>query len=230
MPATLESRPRERALALVAVVLIQGAIGLALLLGLRVNVVRPGEAAQKLIAVVLDQPLPPPPPPHRQDHHAAAPKAQPAPPGSQPTPEPDPARAPPTPVIAIKPTPAPSAGGSGSGAATGADAGGGNGGYGVGNGDGGGTDLVQIAGAITQSDYPRDLREHGFGGRVEFTFTVGPNGRVSRCSVTRSSGVPRLDALTCALVQQRFVYRPSTDRYGRPIADEVDGEQDWIAR
>jgi protein TonB len=42
--------------------------------------------------------------------------------------------------------------------------------------------------------------------------------------------VPELDALTCRLVQQRFVYRPSTDRYGRPIEDEVDGEHDWVAR
>jgi protein TonB len=60
-------------------------------------------------------------------------------------------------------------------------------------------------------------------------FTVGPNGRVTRCSVTRSSGVPELDALTCTLIQQRFVYRPSTDSRGRPIADEVEGEHVWIA-
>ena len=228
MPATLEARPRERAAALVAVVLIQGAIGVALLMGLQVDVSRPREAAQKLIAVILDQP--PPPPPKHYNRPAPASKAQPAPPGSQPTPKPVPAQAPPTPVLAIKATPSPSAGGSGTGAAVGVGTGGGAGSYGAGSGEGGGTDLVQISGAITQSDYPRDLREHGLGGRVEFTFTVAPNGRVTRCLVTRSSGVPRLDALTCSLVQQRFVYRPSTDRFGRPIADEVDGEQDWVAR
>ena len=60
-------------------------------------------------------------------------------------------------------------------------------------------------------------------------FTVGPNGRVTSCTVTRSSGVPQLDALTCRLIQERFRYRPSTDRYGRPIADEVEGEHDWVA-
>jgi hypothetical protein len=31
------------------------------------------------------------------------------------------------------------------------------------------------------------------------------------------------------LIQQRFVYRPSTDASGRPIADEVEGEHDWSA-
>jgi protein TonB len=60
-------------------------------------------------------------------------------------------------------------------------------------------------------------------------FTVGTDGRVTSCTVTRSSGVPELDALTCRLIQQRFRYRPSTDRFGRPIPDEVEGEHDWVA-
>jgi periplasmic protein TonB len=53
---------------------------------------------------------------------------------------------------------------------------------------------------------------------------------VTSCTITRSSGVGELDALTCRLIQQRFRYRPSTDRSGRPIPDEVEGEQDWVAR
>ena len=117
----------------------------------------------------------------------------------------------------------------GRGPALGAGSGGGTGGTGFGDDDGG-TDLEQIAGEITSRDYPKDLREAGVGGRVLFTFTVEQNGRVGRCTITRSSGVPELDSLTCRLVQQRFVYRPSTDRYGRAIEDEVDGEHDWIPR
>jgi protein TonB len=132
-------------------------------------------------------------------------------------------------VVAVKPSAAPSGGGAGTGPALGSGAGGGTGGSGYGD-DEGGSDLEQIAGEITSRDYPRELRDAGIGGRVQFTFTVGPNGRVGRCAITRSSGVPQLDALTCRLVQQRFVYRPSTDRYGRPIEDEVDGEHDWVAR
>jgi protein TonB len=132
-------------------------------------------------------------------------------------------------VVAVKPTAAPSGGGSGSGPAVGAGAGGGSGDTGYGADEDGGTDLEQIAGAITQSDYPKHLRDAGVGGRVSFVFTVEPNGRVGRCTVIRSSGVPELDQLTCRLIQQRFVYRPSTDRYGRPIEDEVEGEHDWVA-
>jgi protein TonB len=46
--------------------------------------------------------------------------------------------------------------------------------------------------------------------------------------VTRSSGVPELDALTCAIIVRRFVFRPATDRYGRPVSDVIDWDQDWV--
>jgi protein TonB len=225
-------RPRERAFALAAVVLIQAGLGFVLLRGLHMDVTRPGEVIQRLVDVTLPNPPPPPAPierPKPQHHQAAAPKAEPVTPGGSPGPKP--AHAPPsvTPIVAMKPSAAPSGGGSGTGPALGAGAGGGAGGNGSGD-DEGGTDLEQIAGEITSRDYPPDLRDVGIGGRVKFTFTVEPNGRVGRCTVTRSSGVPELDVLTCRLVQQRFVYRPSTDSYGRPIEDEVDGEHDWIPR
>lgn len=225
-------RPRERAFALAAVALVQVGLAIVLLRGFHVDVTRPGEMIQRLVEVTLTKPPPPLVPvqrPKPQRHPAPAPKAEPAKPGGSPGPQP--AHAPPsvTPVVAVKPTAAPSGGGIGTGPSLGSSAGGGTGGNGYGD-DEGGTDLEQIAGEITSRDYPRDLRDAGIGGRVQFTFTVEPNGRVSRCTVTRSSGVPELDALTCRLVQQRFVYRPSTDRDGRPIQDEVDGEHDWVAR
>jgi protein TonB len=235
MPAYLYrrqmTRPRERAYALAAVVLIQAGLGFVLLRGLHMDVTRPREVIERLVDVTLAKPPPPPPVelPKRQHRQAAAPKAEPARPGGSPGAQP--AHAPPsvTPVVAVKPLAAPSGGGTGTGPALGAGGGGGTGGNGYGE-DEGGSDLEQIAGDITPRDYPRDLRAAGIGGRVYFTFRVEPSGRVSRCTITRSSGVPQLDALTCRLVQQRFVYRPSTDRYGRPIADEVEGEHEWIAR
>jgi protein TonB len=218
-------------LALAAVVFVQGMLVLALVSGLRVSVTRAGDVVQRLIEVTLVKPPPPPPTAHQpkpQHHQAAAPKAAPVRIGG--SPGATPAHAPPsvTPIVAVQATAAPSGGGTGSGPASGQGAGGGSGGNGYGD-DGGGTDLEQIAGEITPRDFPKHLREAGAGGRVNFVFTVEPNGRVGRCTITRSSGVPELDALTCRLIQQRFVYRPSTDRYGRPIEDEVEGEHDWVA-
>jgi protein TonB len=160
---------------------------------------------------------------------AAAPKTEPKPIGGSPGPVPSHVLPAPTPIVALHPSAPASGGGAGAGPALGSGAGGGSGGQGYGGDDEGGTDLVQIAGEILPSDYPRDLRERGVGGRVGILFTVGVDGRVTSCRVTRSSGVPELDVLTCRLIQERFRYRPSTDRYGRPIPDEVEGEHDWVA-
>ena len=234
MPAPAGVGPRERAIALTAVALVQLALGLALVIGLRVSVGQPVEVVQRLVEIALPrtpQPVPPPQPPEpKPDHRSSpAPASQPKSPGGAPGPQP--AHAPPSvaPVVAVRPSAAPSGGGLGAGPALGAGAGGGSGGQGYGGG-GGGTDLEHIAGEILPSDYPRDLGNSGIGGRVGVLLEVGVNGHVTRCSIERSSGVAELDALTCRLMEQRFRFRPSTDRYGRPIADEVEWDHDWIAR
>ena len=219
-------------MALAAVAAVQAVLAFALLTGLRVSVSRPADAVQELIDIALPKPPPPPPPPVVTQHKTArrsssAPKAEPKPLGGSPGPAP--AHAPPsvTPIVAIQPTVARSGGGTGTGPAVGSGAGGGTGGQGYGA-DEGGTDLEHIAGEILPSDYPSELGRAGIGGRVSVSFTVQANGRVSGCHTTRSSRVPELDALTCRIIEQRFRFRPSMDRYGRPYADEVDWDHDWI--
>jgi periplasmic protein TonB len=145
-------------------------------------------------------------------------------------------RPPVSPVIAA-PTPGPgsdpSAGasavkgpGSGSG---GQGTGTGSGGEGEGAGDGGETPLRWIKGRIRDSDYPREVLKAGIGGTVYMRFVVGTKGRVTECSVTRSSGNIELDETTCRLIMQRFRYEPTRDAKGRAVPDVVTGEHVWIA-
>jgi protein TonB len=224
-------RPRDRALALAAVFPVQGAIGLALISGLLVEMTTPSETVQQLIDVTL----PPVPPPIRPREAKIEPKlahsTSPKPKAASPLAAPQPAHAAPSvaSIVPVRPVVAAAGGGSVAGPAPGAGSGAGSGGQGYGAGEGGGTELEQIAGEITPRDYPRHLGDAGIGGRVGVLFTVGVDGRVTRCTVTRSGGIPELDALTCRLIQQRFRYRPSTDRYGRPVSDEVEGEHEWVA-
>jgi len=222
-------RPRERAFALAAVVCVQAAIGLVLFGGLRVSISHRADVVEQLLNFTIAPPPPPPvppPEPKRSNDRSSAPKAERAPLGGSPGPKP--AHAPPsvTPVVAVKPSAAPSGGGIGTGPALGSGAGGGTGGRGFGGG-GGGRDLELLSGDIFPSDYPRRLAKAGIGGTVRMLGTVQPNGRVTNCRVTRSSGVPELDGLTCRLIEQRFVYRPATDRSGRPVADNVEIEWTW---
>jgi protein TonB len=229
-------RPRERATALVAVAVVQVAIAIVLISGFRVEIGQASDVVQQFVAFTLPPPpavvvvpkVRPTPKPH-PTAHAAAPPPRAANPGGSPGPAAH-GRA----VIAqvpVHPTPAPAAGGgAGTGQSQGAGSGGGSGSGGAGEDDGGGgTDLVQIAGEILPSDYPRRLGNAGVGGRVSVVFIVGVDGRPSHCRVSRSSGVAELDSLTCRLIERRFRFRPSTDRYGRPIPDEVEWDHDWIS-
>src|SRR6476469_6664926 len=142
MPAGAESfgnvGPRERLVALAAVMLVQVGLALALLSGFRVQVVRQADVVERLIEIALPRPPPPVQPAQKAVRHkAAAPKAEPAKLGGSPGPKP--AHAPPSvaPTVAVKPNAAPSGGGTGIGPAIGAGAGGGTGGYGYGAGGGG---------------------------------------------------------------------------------------------
>jgi len=231
VPALAEVRPRERFIALAAVVLVQGGLILGLLSGFRVDVGRTRDSVARLIDITLTQPPPrlhiPPPKPLVRPHRVeAAPKAQPAPLGGSPGPRPTHATPSPAPIVAVHPTAPVSGGGTGTGPATGSGNGGGAGDRGD-AGDDAGTESVQIAGEILPSDYPKELGRSGIGGHVGIDFVVGTNGRVSRCRVTRSSGVSQLDALTCRLIVERFRFRPAADSRGRPVEDEIEGVHVW---
>jgi len=104
----------------------------------------------------------------------------------------------------------------------------GSGGRGNGaGGGGGGTVLRLLKGDITGRDYPKAAAEAGAQGTVGLRFTVGVDGRVSDCRVTRSSGNADLDRVTCALIVKRFRYAPSRNASGKPYPDVVTGEQEW---
>ena len=133
-------------------------------------------------------------------------------------------------IVPLRPVAAAPGGGTGAGPAVGSGSGGGTGGVGSGPGGGdggGGTELEQIGGDIFPRDYPRRLGNAGIGGQVGVIFAVEVNGRATRCRIRRSSGIPELDQLTCRLIEQRFRFRPSTDRFGRPVADEVEYDHEW---
>ena len=195
----------------------------------RSNVRQSAQAVTQLIAVRL---LPPPPlvvvePKRRDAAQSPAPVAAHDRPGGSTGPSTVKAPNPVAPIVAVAPTVSPG-GTAGHGTLTGTGSGGGPGGQGTGTGQGdGGTDLEWIKGEIRVSDYPRSARRAGIGGRVEFRFIVGVTGRVTNCTITRSSGNAELDDTTCRVVMKRFRYRPSTNAAGYPIPAEVEGDHLW---
>lgn len=76
-------------------------------------------------------------------------------------------------------------------------------------------------------DYPLSERRHGAEARVGFAIVVGPDGRVSRCTVTTSSGSRRLDRATCDILTRRARYLPARNALGVPIDGRDSGTISW---
>lgn len=231
----------QRIKSAVAVAVIHVAMGYAFISGLGVEMIR--ETGERLKLIDISEP--PPPPPVEQPVSA---KARPSAEEGAAAPESLKAKA--TPIVARPPAivvptvppirAAPVAGtgsesdagasdrpGPGTGAG-GIGSGTGSGGAGSGTGSGGGgSEARLIRGRIVHADYPRAAVRARAEGTVVTRLNVGADGRVSSCTVTRSSGSPDLDSTTCRLIQQRFRFTPARDDQGRPIASVTGWQQRW---
>ncbi|MBW8785408.1 MAG: energy transducer TonB [Novosphingobium sp.] len=79
----------------------------------------------------------------------------------------------------------------------------------------------------TTNDYPsRALREERQG-TTGFRVTVGPDGRVTDCEVTSSSGSPDLDEATCANVRRRARFTPAMEN-GQPTTGHYSNRIRWV--
>jgi protein TonB len=247
MRAERDNRDRVRSAAAVAV--IHALLGYALITGLGYHPVQAAADSLKLFDV---SEVPPPPPivpatPEATKKPTAKPKnpeGAAAPPNLKQKPLevviPEPPVVMPVPKVSVPPIasqgyrsragaapvpgPGTGAGGVGNGLGSGL--------YGNGTGGGGGGGVARDArllrGEIRDSDWPKAALRSRAQGIVHFRVTVAPTGRVSDCTVTRSSGNAALDGTTCRLVMERFRYDPARDTAGRPISAIEYGDQEWV--
>ena len=236
----VSSEPRERLRSMAAVAALHLALGYAFLAGLGVEIVPKASEPLRMVEIM---PMPEPPEivaavrqEAQSEDEEGAPSAENL--HSQPTeimaplpeialPEPPPIVL--APVVASgadsdagasdRPGPGTGAGGIGNGF--------GSGGSGRGSGSGMGSEARLIRGRITNGDYPRSAVVDGAGGNVITRLTVDPDGRVSHCVVSRSSGRPDLDESTCRLILRRFRFEPAHDLEGRAIASTFGWQQRW---
>lgn len=77
---------------------------------------------------------------------------------------------------------------------------------------------INPAGWVTTDDYPaRPLRE-GVEGVTVIALAVDPQGRVSGCEVTASSGSADLDDATCRTLTRRGRFTAARDNDGSPVS------------
>lgn len=84
-----------------------------------------------------------------------------------------------------------------------------------------------LARYLTSDDYPPAALRNNEQGRVAFILDVGADGRVTRCTVTESSGSRQLDNTTCLIMQSRARYTPARNALGLAVADRDRGVVRW---
>ncbi len=235
---TTAALPRNRIAALAATFAVEAALIAALVFGLAGKL--PQRVAESIRMFEVAPPEPPPPPKIVPRHvKSAKPSGKAAPPALKAKAAmivaPPPLIVPdiPPPVVAAltagtgsaaaqgaAPRPGPGTGAGGEGDGTG------SGGSGDGEGDGG-IPSRWVSGLIRDSDYPRAAYDAKIGGTVYLRFTVGTNGRITDCAVTKSSGNADLDEVTCRLLMARSRYKPARDPWGRKVPDVWTGEHVW---
>ncbi|MFW2350283.1 energy transducer TonB [Qipengyuania sp.] len=199
----------NRMVAIIIVALIHIALGYALITGLAYNAVQ--QVVERVTTIDIEEPPPPeeePPPPPEEVPDTPPPPVAPPPPINI-APAPPPIRTqvtipPPAPPRLVIPPPAPPAPPPPPSKAKGASPKGQNG----------------WASRI-QNNYPRRAEREGIEGVVGMSVTVGPDGRVSSCNVTRSSGSSDLDSAACDGMMRYARYNPALDAAGNPISDTL---------
>jgi periplasmic protein TonB len=77
------------------------------------------------------------------------------------------------------------------------------------------------------NDYPSRALQQEREGTTGFSVTIGPDGRVTSCSITSSSGHGDLDDATCKNVQRRARFEPATDSNGSPTTGSYSNRVRW---
>lgn len=200
----------SRIVAIILVGLIHVAIGYALITGLAYSA---GKALiERVTTVDIDEPEPEepeeePPPPEPQPDTPPPPVAPPPPINVSVAPPPIrtqvniPPPAPPRLIVPPPAAPAPPAPPAPPSQARGAS-----------------RDNFNRWAARIQEAYPSTAVRRGIEGNVGVAVTIGPDGRVTNCRVTSSSGESVLDSAACQGMERYARYDPALDAGGNPIA------------
>lgn len=80
---------------------------------------------------------------------------------------------------------------------------------------------------VTTSDYPSQALREDFQGTVRFLLNIDLQGRVTKCTVTQSSGAELLDQTACDLITARARFSPATDKRGRAVPGTYANAVRW---
>jgi TonB family protein len=76
---------------------------------------------------------------------------------------------------------------------------------------------ADVRSLFSADDYPAEALSRHQEGRGQFLLLIDENGKVAGCHVLVATGVPALDAMGCAVIQERGRFKPALDARGKPV-------------
>jgi protein TonB len=194
----------NRTLAIILVVVIQFALGYAIVTGLAYNIIKKASENLKTFEVEEQPPPPEKPPPPPKDMPKVPPPPMTPPPLVRMEAPPPPIQTvtqvtppPYIPPIAPAPPPPPPPPRKVESARAKGD----------------------VRSLFSGDDYPASAQSAGAEGSAQAQLTIGPDGRVVGCSLVRSTGNGALDSATCNILRRRAKFTPARDSSGNPTTD-----------
>jgi protein TonB len=80
---------------------------------------------------------------------------------------------------------------------------------------------------VTYQDYPAAALRAREQGVVGFRLDVDATGKVTDCTITRSTRSPVLDETSCGLLRRRGRFVPASDAHGQPVAGTWENRFEW---
>lgn len=80
---------------------------------------------------------------------------------------------------------------------------------------------------VTNDDYRNRWILEEMAGTARFNLAIDARGKVTGCTITRSTGHAPLDAATCDLVTKRARFDAARDNTGKPVAGSYNGVITW---
>ncbi|MFL6724924.1 MAG: energy transducer TonB [Sphingomicrobium sp.] len=74
---------------------------------------------------------------------------------------------------------------------------------------------------FSADDYPAAAQAAGAEGTAQAQLTIGADGRVVGCNLTRSTGNGALDSATCNILRRRAKFTPARDSNGQATTDTI---------
>jgi protein TonB len=87
---------------------------------------------------------------------------------------------------------------------------------------------ANLSAVIGSDDYPDEAIRNDEQGKSGFVLSIDRRGRVTDCTITKSSGSRSLDRATCSIMSRRARFTPARNDTGQTVESTYHSSVSWV--